>query len=281
MSGHDSPAEVRSRIDAIDGDLVELLARRQELAARAARFKAGHDAVRAPERVAAVIGTIRLRAAEAGLSPDVAEAIWRVVITAFIDRELAGHQALPGMRVRVRVAGPGDMGWVVHRHGSLYATEYGFSSRFEGLVAGIVASYLRGHEPQAERAWIAELDGRPAGSVACVRHSDRTAALRLLLLEPDARGLGIGSRLVAECIAFARQAGYHQLVLTTADILGQARLVYQQAGFQPTGQQRRHHDFGPCLTEEEWSLQLRPETTKETRAPAEDSGSGTNRQELG
>lgn len=163
------------------------------------------------------------------------------------------------MRVRLRVAGPGDLGWVVHRHGVLYAAEYGFGSRFEALVAGIVASYLAGHDPQAERAWIAELDGRPAGSIACVRHSQRTAALRLLLLEPDARGLGMGRRLVAECISFARQAGYDKLVLTTADILGQARALYQRAGFQPAAQQRRHHDFGPCLTEEEWSLTLQAE----------------------
>jgi GNAT superfamily N-acetyltransferase/chorismate mutase len=257
MSAHDALAEVRSRIDAIDNDLVELLTQRQALVRRAARFKVGDDAVRDPE-VAADIGAIRLRAVDAGLSPDVAEALWRVVVTASIDGGRAEQQARSGMRVHVRVAGPGDMGWVVHRHGLLYATEYGFGSQFEAMVAGIVASYLRGHDPQAERAWIAELDGRPAGSVACIRHDERTAALRLLLLEPDARGMGIGSRLVAECIAFARQAGYHQLVLSTADILGRARLVYQQAGFRPTGQQRLHHDFGPGLTEEEWRLQLRP-----------------------
>jgi GNAT superfamily N-acetyltransferase/chorismate mutase len=271
MSEHDSLGEVGSRIDAIDGYLVELLARRRKLAQSVATFKAGHDGARA--HVAADIGAIRRRAADAGLSPDVAEAIWRVVVTASTDGELAGRQALSGMRVRVRVAGPGDMGWVVHRHGLLYASEYGFGSRFEALVAGIVASYLRGHDPQAERVWIAELDGRPAGSVACVRHGERTASLRLLLLEPDARGLGIGSRLVAECIAFARNAGYDELVLTTADILDQARLVYQKAGFRPTGRQRRHHDFGPCLTEEEWSLPLRPEMTEQTHAPTEGSGS--------
>jgi chorismate mutase/predicted N-acetyltransferase YhbS len=262
MPGHDSLAEVRSCIDAIDGDLVDLLARRQALVQRAARVKTDQDAVRAPERVAAVIETVRLRAAEAGLSPGVAEAIWKVMISAFTGLELAEHRALPGMRVRVRLAGSGDVGWMVHRHGVLYAAEYGFGSGFETLVAGIAAAYLRGYDPQAECAWIAELDGRPAGSVLCVRRSERTAALRFLLLEPDARGLGIGSRLVAECITFARQAGYHDLVLVTADILGQARRTYQQAGFQPTGQQRRHHDFGPALTEEVWSLQLRPSTTE-------------------
>ena len=259
MSGHDWLAEVRSRIDAIDGELVDLLARRRDLVQNAARSKAGYEAVSPPEGVAAVIGAIRLRAAAAGLSPDAAEVIWKVVTTASIGRDLAEHQDPRGVRVRLRLAGPGDLGWVVHRHGVLYATEYGFSSRFEALVADIAASYLRSHDPQAERAWIAELDGRPVGSVACVRHSERTAALRLLLLEPDARGLGIGSRLVAECTAFARHAGYDKLLLTTADILGQARLIYQRAGFQPAGQQRRHHDFGPRLTEEQWSLTLRAE----------------------
>lgn len=277
MSGHDSLAEVRSRIDAIDADLVDLLARRQALVQRGARFETGQDAVRVSERVAAVIGAIRLRAAEAGLSPDVAEAIWRVMMTALTHRELPEDRALPGMRVRVRAAGPGDMGWIVHRHGLLYAAEYGFGSGFEALVAGIVAAYLHRYDPRAERAWIADLDGRPVGSVACVRHSERTAALRLLLLEPDARGLGIGSRLVAECIAFARQAGYHHLFLTTADILGQARRTYRQAGFQPTGRQRRHHDFGPALTEEEWSLQLRPGTWPGTTEGGEDSDGGATR----
>ena len=178
------------------------------------------------------------------------------------------------------MAGPGDVGWIVHRHGALYAVEYGFGSGFEALVAGIAAAYLRGHDPQADRAWIAELDGRPVGSVLCARDSGRTAALRLLLLEPHARGLGIGGRLVAECITFARQAGYHRLVLTTAGILGQARRAYQQAGFRPTGQQRRHHDFGPSLTEEVWSLQLRPsttDTTEEAPEPTQDSDAGATR----
>jgi chorismate mutase/predicted N-acetyltransferase YhbS len=277
MSGNDPLAEVRSRIDAIDGDLVDLLARRQALVQRAARFKTGRDALRAPERVAAIIEAIRLRAAKTGLSPDVAEAIWRAMITGLVDIELAEHRAQPGAQVRVRLAWPGDVGWMVYRHGVLYAAEYGFGSGFEALVAGIAAAYLRGYDPQAERAWIAELDGRSVGSVLCVRHSERTAALRLLLLEPDARGLGIGSRLVAECITFARQAGYHHLVLTTADILVQARRTYQQAGFQLTGQQRHHHDFGPGLTEEEWSLQLRPSTTDGTRGSIEDSGAGAAR----
>jgi chorismate mutase/RimJ/RimL family protein N-acetyltransferase len=277
MSGLDSLAEVRSCIDAIDGDLVDLLARRQALVQRAAIFKADQDAVRAPERVAAVIEAIRLRAAETGLSPDVAEAIWRAMITAFIDVELAGHRARPGAQVRVRLAGPGDVGWMVHRHGVLYAAEYGFGPGFEALVADVAAAYLHDHDPQAERAWIAELDGRPAGCVLCVRHSERTAALRLLLLEPEARGLGIGGRLVAECITFAQQAGYHRLVLTTADILVQARRTYQQAGFRLTGQQRRHHDFGPGLTEEEWSLQLRPSTPEETRGSTEHSSAGATR----
>lgn len=264
MPGVGSLAEVRARIDAIDGELVRLLSRRQALVKRAAAFKTSDEAVRAPDRVAHVIEGIRVRAAEAGLAPRIAEAVWTAMIEAFIALELAEHAAARGTpqpavdspRIRLRVAEPGDLGWIVHRHGLLYAAEYGFGAGFEALVAQIAADYLSGADRRVECAWIAELDGRPVGSVLCARHSDHTASLRLLLLEPRARGLGIGRLLVEQCIAFARQAGYEQLILTTSDILHQALHTYRRAGFRPIGPERQRSDFGREITEQVWRLGL-------------------------
>ena len=150
---------------------------------------------------------------------------------------------------------PGDLGWIVARHGSLYAEEFGWDGSFEVLVAGIVARFAEAHDPARERAWIAELDGAPAGSVLCVRESDAVAKLRLLLVEPRARGLGLGGRLVGECIAFARAAGYAELRLWTNDILVPARRIYERAGFTLTGSEP-HHSFGHDLVSQTWALTL-------------------------
>jgi DNA-binding MarR family transcriptional regulator/GNAT superfamily N-acetyltransferase len=150
---------------------------------------------------------------------------------------------------------PGDLGWVVYRHGTVYAAEYGWDETFEHLVAGIVAGYAAGHDPAREAAWIAEVDGQPAGSVFCVRQDDTTAKLRLLLVEPSARGLGIGARLVAECLGFARAAGYRRITLWTQDCLTGARRIYQQAGFSLVSE-GRHHSFGHDLVEQTWSRPL-------------------------
>jgi GNAT superfamily N-acetyltransferase len=165
--------------------------------------------------------------------------------------------ATPSARARaaLRAPAPGDLGWVVQRHGELYAAEYEWNEEFETLVAGIVAEFAAQHDARRERAWIAELDGLRAGSVFLVRRSDTVAKLRLLLVEPWARGNGLGHALVQACIDFARQAEYRTLTLWTNSVLDAARRIYQQAGFRPVGSER-HRSFGHDLVSETWELDL-------------------------
>jgi GNAT superfamily N-acetyltransferase len=155
----------------------------------------------------------------------------------------------------LRTHRPGDMGWVVERHGVLYGQEYGWDARIEALTAEIVSNFLKNFEPERERCWIAEINGEPVGSVFLVRDSDQVARLRLLIVDPKARGLGIGKRLVDECIAFARHAGYRKITLWTHGVLIAARAIYQRAGFQLT-EQWVHDEFGKPEASETWELQL-------------------------
>jgi len=147
------------------------------------------------------------------------------------------------------------MGWVVQQHGEIYGREYGWNSEFEALVADIVANYLRKLQPQWERCWIAELDGQKVGSVFVVRKSKTIAQLRMLILTPQARGLGLGARLTDECIAFARGKGYRKLVLWTNSCLDAARHIYARRGFRLV-KSEPYHGFGHDLVGETWELRL-------------------------
>ncbi|UNO41928.1 bifunctional helix-turn-helix transcriptional regulator/GNAT family N-acetyltransferase [Streptomyces sp. MST-110588] len=164
-------------------------------------------------------------------------------------------------KLRLRSPEPGDLGWMVQRNAALYAEEYGFDLSYEALVAEIVAGYVRHYHPQWDRTWIAELDGERVGAVMCVRETaddqepPHTARLRLLLVEPGARGRGIGGELVAACVDFARTAGYREMVLWTNSVLHAARVLYERAGFELTAEEP-HHSFGRKLVGQDWRLVL-------------------------
>jgi GNAT superfamily N-acetyltransferase len=174
---------------------------------------------------------------------------------ATIERVLDAPDAVEPAEVALRAPQPGDLGWVIHRHGALYAQEHGYDMRFEQLVASIVATFTENFDPAREACWIAEYGGEIAGSIFLVRESDEVARLRLLYVEPNARGLGIGSKLVAACVAQARAFGYRKLMLWTQRSLVSARRIYQAAGFTLAHEQP-HQSWGQDLIEQDWVLEL-------------------------
>ncbi|BAB53812.1 bifunctional helix-turn-helix transcriptional regulator/GNAT family N-acetyltransferase [Mesorhizobium japonicum] len=168
---------------------------------------------------------------------------------------LLDESAEPKIPYLLRPLQIGDIGWVTRRQGMLYAQDYGWDETYEALVAEILAAFVKSFDPKWERSWIAERDGEVVGSVFVVRKSPEVAKLRLLYVEPSARGLGIGKRLVEECIGFARAKGYKTLTLWTNDILTAARHIYQAAGFKLIDEER-HHSFGKDLVGQTWDLDL-------------------------
>lgn len=170
-------------------------------------------------------------------------------------QRLLGGSAEPKIPYMLRSLQVGDIGWIIHRQGLLYAQEYGWDETYEALVAEILGAFVKSFDPKWERSWIAEREGEVVGSVFVVHQSDEVAKLRLLYVEPSARGLGIGRRLVEECIGFARTKGYRTLTLWTNDVLTSARRIYEAAGFKLTDEER-HHSFGKDLVGQNWNLEL-------------------------
>jgi GNAT superfamily N-acetyltransferase len=177
-----------------------------------------------------------------------------VAAMATIENLLDGSAA-PKPDIILRAPKPGDFGWIVTRHAELYAQEYGWAEPFEGLCAQIVADFANNNDPKRERCWIAELNGENVGTVMLVKDSDEVARLRLLLVDPKARGLGLGQRLTDECVRFARAAGYKKMTLWTHSVLTAARHVYEKAGFTLTSSEPRH-TWGKDVVAEFWDLEL-------------------------
>lgn len=285
-----SVTEARVIFELAQQDAVELVDLRQQLRIDAGymsrilnRFEADGLVVREASEVdarrqvlrltpagRAVFDTLDQRSARQveGLLAEVPEADRQRLVEAMATvRTIMGDDRPPPRTVLLRAPTSGDYGWVVARHGALYAAEYGWDETFEGLVARIVGDFVADHEPAREAAWIAELDGKSVACVFCVAKDDTTAQLRLLLVEPSARGLGIGARLVRECLAFAERAGYGAITLWTNDVLESARRLYEAAGFELVNEEP-HHSFGHDLMGQYWTrdLQPRPRRARSVRA---------------
>ena len=232
---------------------------RRGIVARAAATDDGRKSIlRLTARGKATVAPLEARAREqiAALLEDVPAVEQERMVGAMrtIERGMRpGPRRAP--HVVLRSHRPGDMGWVVERHGTLYWREYGWDETFEALVADIVAKFITHLDATRERCWIAEVDGERVGCVFCVKKSTTVAKLRLLLVDPSARGLGVGSRLVDECIRFARASGYREMTLWTNDVLVAARRIYERAGFELV-ESERHRSFGKALVGQNWRLRL-------------------------
>lgn len=256
-------ADLRRRLR-IDAGYMSRITARLEADGLVTRQRSDADArriaLRLTDRGRAVFADLDARSAEqAGrLLAALPEPVRHRVVAAMTTvRTVLGDDHDATRTIVLRPPQAGDYGWVVARHGALYAEEHGWNAEFEGLVARIVGGFVEHHDPAREAAWIAELDGEPVGCVFCVAKDATTAQLRILLVEPTARGLGIGTRLVDECVRFARGAGYRSIVLWTNDVLTSARRIYEAAGFTLVDEEP-HHSFGRDLVGQTWSLDLAP-----------------------
>jgi DNA-binding MarR family transcriptional regulator/GNAT superfamily N-acetyltransferase len=253
-------ADLRAAI-AVDAGYLSRLLARLERDGLIERERSADDGRRQRARLtakgAAAFATLDERARDevGALLAGLSEAEQRRVVEAMAAIEDAFAPRRAPRAFVLRPPGPGDLGWIVQRHGSLYAREHGWNSDMEALVARVVADYAAGHDPAREAAWIADLDGEPAGCVMCVADDERTARLRLLLVEPRARGLGLGGRLVDGCVRFARAAGYERITLWTNDVLAGARRIYERAGFELV-RSEPHRSFGHELVGQDWSRRL-------------------------
>ncbi|WP_238015078.1 helix-turn-helix domain-containing GNAT family N-acetyltransferase [Dactylosporangium sp. AC04546] len=254
-------AELRQRLDMDAGYLSRILGR-FEADGLALRERSTVDARR--QRIS-LLDAGRSMAADLSRRSDEQAASLLASVSDVDQRRLVGAMAAieailgdptpSAPAVVLRPVGPGDLGWVVQRHGVLYAGEYGWDETFEAMVARIVADYAAGHDPRREHAWIAEVDGEPVGSIFCVRDTETTAKLRLLFVDRKARGLGVGTRLVDECLRFATRAGYRDIVLFTHDVLADARRIYQRAGFELASSERAPA-YGHDLVHQYWRRSL-------------------------
>jgi DNA-binding MarR family transcriptional regulator/N-acetylglutamate synthase-like GNAT family acetyltransferase len=228
---------IRKDVSAVDG--------RQSFLSMTARGRKAFDPIetRTERQVSAVLG--RLTAPEQDHLLSAMRAIEKMMAS-----EPKAQSA-----IILRQPRPGDLGWVVARHAELYAREYGWAENFEGLCAQIVADFVSKYDAKRERCWIAEMDGQNVGSVFLVKDSEKVARLRLLLVDPVARGRGLGTRLTDECIRFARQCGYRSITLWTHNVLSVARHVYERAGFRLTASEPRRN-FGQNVISEHWDLTL-------------------------
>jgi DNA-binding MarR family transcriptional regulator/GNAT superfamily N-acetyltransferase len=253
-------ADLRREMDIDAGFLSRLLARLQThglVARERSTDDARRQRVRLTEEGAAAFAELDRRSAEevGAVLDALSEDDQKRLVAAMRTVHDVLTQAPPTAGFVLRSPAPGDLGWIVQRHGALYAQQYGWDESFEALVARIVADYAESHDPRREAAWIAEVDGQPAGCVLCVRREDDVAQLRLLLVDPRARGRGIGARLVDECLRFARRAGYTRITLWTNDVLHEARRIYERAGFELV-EAAAHHSFGHDLVEQTWAREF-------------------------